>query len=130
MGSTTKRNPNADAAGWPADDYSADLGHGTDLVDAGDTSDASRPLGHHEAPRLRDRLGKDADRITVLRTGTRLSQGSTYVDLERLAEGPFVALAGDVAEAGQLIVSKKDVDHELWNELVGRDTEPRVERPK
>ena len=49
------------------------------MTDDWDTTfdpDATRTLGHHEAPELRDRLGKDADRITVLRTGTRLLQGN------------------------------------------------------
>jgi hypothetical protein len=124
-----KRTANPDAAGWPDDAFSADLGHGGELVDVGDTTEESQPLGHHEAARLRQRLGETADRITVLKPGTRLQQGSTYVDLERLDEGPFVAMAGQHVENGQLVVSKRTVDHELWNAIVGRDTEPDRVRP-
>jgi hypothetical protein len=116
-----KRTPNVDAAGWPDDAYSADLGHGNEPVDAGDTTSATRLLGHHEAPDVRRRLGPRADAITVLRPGTRLHQGSTYLDLERLDRGPFVADGGHEAQEGQLIVSKRLLDHETWNELLGDD---------
>jgi hypothetical protein len=116
-----KRTPGQDFIGWPDDEYSADLGHGRERVDAGDTTAVTRPLAHHEAPDVRDRLGKDADRITVLQPGTRLQQGSTYLNLEDLAGGPFAALAGQVVGDGELIAAKSDIDHETWNVLTGQD---------
>jgi hypothetical protein len=119
-----KRVPNVDSVGWPEDEYSADLGHGETAVDAGDTTAFTRPLGHHEAPEVRDRVGKDARRITVLLPGTRLQQGSTYLDLDRVADGPFVALAGQQVGEQQLIVAKNDIDHEQWNALVGQAAPP------
>ena len=123
-----KRTPNPDAVGWPDDAYTTDLGHGDEPVDAGDTTQ-TEPLGHHQAEDLRQRLGAAADRITVLKAGTRLQQGSTYVDLERLDAGPFIAMAGQRVERGRLIVSKRTVDHEIWNAIVGRDSEPERVRP-
>lgn len=114
-----KRAPNRDAVGWPDDEYSADLGHDREAVDAGDTTAVTRPLGHHEGSAARERLGKAAEDLTVLMTGTRLQQGSTYLDLERLEDGPFVAMAQQHVEEGQLIVPKKEVDYETWNSLTG-----------
>lgn len=124
-----KRLPNVDSVGWPEDEYSADLGHGEEAVDAGDTTGVTRPLGHHEAPELRDRVGKDTSRITVLLPGTRLQQGSTYLDLDRLDDGPFVAMAGQEVGDRQLIVAKNDVDHEQWNALVGQGARPSGQTP-
>ena len=124
-----KRTGNPNASGWPDDQFSADLGHGNDLVDVGDATEETRPLGNHEAGAARERLGDATDRLTVLREGTRLQQGSTYVDLERLEDGPFVALAGQRVDDGQLIVSKRLIDYQTWNRLVGQDAERDVERP-
>ena len=123
-----KRTPGEDLVGWPDDEYSADLGHGKARVDAGDTTAATRPLAHHEAPDVRARLGKAADGITVLREGTRLRQGSTYLALEDVAAGPFVALAGQVVGQGQLIAAKSNIDYETWNLLTGRVTRPPDQR--
>jgi hypothetical protein len=113
-----KRTPNVDAAGWPDDEYSADLGHGNQPVDAGDTTAATRLLAHHEAPHVRERLGDRADTVSVFHPRTRLRQGATYLDLDRLERGPFVAGGAQDVEEGQLIVSKKLLDHETWNELL------------
>jgi len=131
----TERDPrrleNADALGWPPDEFSADLGHGNELVDHGDTTEELRPLRHHEplpAP-LANLSEVERDRLRVLVQGTRLEQGSTYVDLDDLAGGPFRALAGQRAERGHRLVSKRDVDYDLWNRLVPDDTEPAVVRP-
>jgi len=114
-----KRAPNRDAVGWPDDEYSADLGHDREAVDVGDTTEVTRPLGHHEGPAARERLGKAADDLAVLRTGTRLQQGSAYLDLQQLEDGPFVAMAQQHAEEEQLLVAKKQVDYETWNNLIG-----------
>lgn len=121
---TNRESAHLDEAGWPADEYSADLGHGGARIDSGDTTGVSRTLSHHEAPAVHERLGKSADRVSVLEPGTRLQQGSTYLDLERLEDGPFVALAGQQVADGQLIAAKKDLDYETWNELIGEEKQP------
>lgn len=80
---------------------------------------------------LRTALPLDAPelaRLSVLREGTQLEQGGTYVDLDDLARGPFTAIGGSEA-AGTRIVAKRDTDYELWNRLVGQGREPEVERP-
>lgn len=106
-----KRAPDLTERGWPDDEYSADLGRDKE-VDAGDTTEQTRPLGHHEAAAARERLGEQADEISVLRPGTRLHQGGTYVDLDRLDAGPFTAYGGQRVEEDQLVVSKKDIGYD------------------
>ncbi|HEY4385466.1 MAG TPA: hypothetical protein VGN34_13485 [Ktedonobacteraceae bacterium] len=44
-------------------------------------------------------------------------QGSKYIDLLRLEQGAFVALANMVAEPDHYYVSKKETDYVLWNRL-------------
>jgi len=68
-------------------------------------------------------------RLQVLKPGTRLEQGGTYVDLNRLNEGPIKALGGHEATARDRYVAKRDTDYELWNRLVGEDGDPEIERP-
>ena len=77
------------------------------------------PLDAHELARL-----------SVLREGTQLDQGGTYVDLDDLERGPFTAIGGHEATTGSRIVAKRDTDYELWNQLVGQGREPEVERPE
>jgi hypothetical protein len=81
---------------------------------------------HNRLPEL---TGDELSRLQVLEPGTRLEQGGTYVDLNRLSDGPFKALGGHEATAGNRYVAKRDTDYELWNRLVGQDDDPEVERP-
>ena len=68
-------------------------------------------------------------RLQVLEPGTRLEQGGTYVDLNRLGEGPFKALGGHEATGANRYIAKRDTDYELWNRLVGEDRDVEIERP-
>ncbi len=68
-------------------------------------------------------------RLAVLEPGTRLDQGATYLDLNRLQDGPFKALGGHEAAATDRYIAKRDTEYELWNRLVGDDREPEIERP-
>ena len=99
------------------------------------------PVGGHAAESapaaddkiLHDRLpeltSNELSRLQVLEAGARLEQGGTYVDLNRLAEGPFKALGGHEATEDNRYVAKRDTDYELWNRLVGEARDPEVERP-
>ena len=60
----------------------------------------------------------ELDRLAVLEPGTRLAQGSTYLDLDDLHRGPFTAMGGDEVPPGHRCVSKRETDHELWNRLL------------
>jgi hypothetical protein len=68
-------------------------------------------------------------RLQILEPGTRLEQGGTYVDLNRLEEGPFKALRGHEAMQANRYVAKRDTDYEMWNRLVGENRDPEIERP-
>lgn len=128
----TKRAATPESSGWPDDDFSADLGHGTsEHTDHGDPTEETRMLANHESlPPELDGLdrGRRGD-VVVLADGTQLRQGSVYIDLDDVAAGPFVALANQRAEPGQRLVPKHRVDHELWNALAG-DREPVTVRPE
>jgi hypothetical protein len=58
-------------------------------------------------------------RLSILTVGTRLDQGSTYVDLDALEAGPFTAMGSQEAGPDVRLVAKRDTDHELWDRLVG-----------
>ena len=79
--------------------------------------------------RLPELTSEELSRLQVLEPGTRLEQGGTYVDLNRLSEGPFKALGGHEATQNERYVAKRDTDYELWNRLVGDDSDPEIERP-
>ena len=81
---------------------------------------------HNRLPEL---TNDELSRLQVLEPGTRLEQGGTYVDLNQLGEGPFKALGGHEASEGDRYVAKRDTDYELWNRLVGDDSDPEIERP-
>ena len=96
-------------------------GHAEQSVSA-----ASDKVLHDKLPELdNDELA----RLAVLEPGTRLEQGGTYVNLNKLADGPFKAMAGHETSERDRMIAKRDTDYELWNRLVGQDTEPEIERP-
>lgn len=79
--------------------------------------------------KLPDPSSDELSRLQILEPGTRLEQGGTYVDLNRLAEGPFKALGGHEASQNTRYIAKRGTDYELWNRLVGEHADPDVERP-
>ena len=81
---------------------------------------------HNRFPEL---TNEELARLQVLEPGSRLEQGGTYVDLNRLGDGPFKALGGHEASQRDRYVAKRDTDYELWNRLVGEDDQPEIERP-
>lgn len=58
--------------------------------------------------------------LPVVPAGTRLEQGKTYIDLERLDAGEFTAMASDQAGPDNRYVAKDAVDYDTWNLLRGR----------
>jgi hypothetical protein len=79
--------------------------------------------------RLRDLSNDELARLSILEPGARLEQGGVYLDLNRLADGPFKALGGHEAGPANRFIAKRDTDFELWNRLAGDDREPEIERP-
>ena len=112
------------------DEFSGDLATG-DVPDGraghGDQSVAATGDKRAQA-RVPDLEAAELERLAILQPGTRLEQGSVYVDLNALDRGPFQALASQQAGAGDRYVAKRDTDHELWNRLVG-ERETQIERP-
>lgn len=113
------------------DDFDADLRGDADDHQGGGHVDASHravddKAAHGQFPEL---TADQLDQLVFVDSGTHFEQGATYVDLEDETRQPFTALASQSAEAGQRIVAKRDVDHEVWNALVGQGREPEVVRP-
>jgi hypothetical protein len=76
--------------------------------------------------------GLDADdlnRLSILKSGTKLDQGSVYVDLNDLERGPFKAMGDQEASGDTRYVAKRDTDYEMWGRLVGQGRPALVERP-
>ena len=96
-------------------------GHVTESIPA-----AEDKFLHTRLPQL---TNEELSQLQVLERGTRLEQGGTYIDLNRLAEGPFKALGGHEATENDRYVAKRDTDYELWNRLVDADSDPDIERP-
>ena len=75
-------------------------------------------------------LGADElSRLSILKPGTRLDQGSVYVDLNDLERGPFKALGSQEATGHTRYVAKRETDYEMWDQLVGQGRTAAVERP-
>ena len=79
--------------------------------------------------RLPELTSDELSRLQGARAGHALEQGGTYIDLNRLSEGPIKALGGHEATERERYVAKRDTDYELWNRLVGEDDDPEIERP-
>ena len=97
-------------------------GHADESIAAVDDKQLHEQLPHLDAAELA--------RLAVLAPGTPLDQGGTYVDLNDLGRGPFKAIGGQEAAKHHRYVAKRDTDYELWNRLVGQETDPEVERPR
>lgn len=106
---------------------------GDDLV-----SEQSRAARDHSSPASDDKQLRtempnlDADdlkRLSILTPGTRLDQGSVYVDLNDLERGPFKAMGEPHAGEDTRYVAKRDTDYEMWGRLLGRGRSAVIERP-
>jgi hypothetical protein len=62
----------------------------------------------------------------VLREGSRLDQGATYVDLHSEHPEEFTALADMVALGDNWLVPKSRIDYTPWNRLLGVTDPARV----
>jgi hypothetical protein len=98
--------------------------------DPGSYADNSTPgidekVLHDRLPQL---TNDELARLGVLEPGTQLEQGSVYLDLNRLDQGPFKAL-GRTASANERLIAKQSTEYILWNRLAGEDVEPGIERP-
>lgn len=70
---------------------------------------------HERLPRF---SADELRRIPVLRPGSRLEQGCTYVDLAG-DRRPFTATGDMTARPGSWLVRKQKIEYTLWNRLLG-----------
>lgn len=68
----------------------------------------------------------DLKQIPVLRPGSRLQQGATYVDLSDPGRQTFTAMGGMSAGPENVYVPKDQVPYPLWNRLLGIDDPART----
>jgi hypothetical protein len=116
--------PKAHAEG---EDFSADLvaehshgGHVDESILASDDKELRTEL---------DLDAADLKQLSILTVGTRLDQGSTYVDLNDPGLHPFKAIGSQEAGDENRYVAKRDTDYELWDRLVGQGRHADIERP-
>jgi hypothetical protein len=108
----------------PDDDYQRDLhpdsaAEQSDerMITAYDCKDAHRRWQHFNDDELKQ--------IPVLAQGTRLRQGSTYLDLYADPPHEFTAAGGQTAGQYNLYVPKSETDYQVWNRLLGIDNPER-----
>ena len=74
-----------------------------------------------EIDELRSRLQGYSDdelqRIPVLKSGTRLKQGATYINLKDPARNEYTGMANHSAMEDDYIIPKAEISYELWNRL-------------
>lgn len=78
---------------------------------------------------LPDLTSDELSRLSILEPGTPLEQGAVYLNLNEREKGPFKAIGGQEVGSDDKIIAKSMTDYEMWNEIAGRDDEPRIERP-
>lgn len=66
--------------------------------------------------------------LPVLRPGERLEQGATYIDLRADDCHEFTATGDMAATDVDWFVPKSEVDHELWNRVIGMRNPARTHR--
>ncbi|MGV2827661.1 hypothetical protein [Myxosarcina sp. GI1(2024)] len=64
-----------------------------------------------------DELGQ----IPILKPGTRLKQGATYINLNDPARREFTAMGDMEADENNLFVPKDEVGYLIWNRLIGAE---------
>ncbi|ACK70753.1 hypothetical protein PCC7424_2332 [Gloeothece citriformis PCC 7424] len=79
----------------------------------------------YDIKELHDKLenfkSNELRQIPVLKPGTRLQQGATYINLNDPARREFTAMGDMSADANNFFVPKAEVDYMLWNRLIGEE---------
>ena len=113
------------------DEFADDIAPSTESQGPRSHADETVPALQDKAlhKRLPELTNDELARLPVIEQGVSLDQGGVYLDLNDREAGPFKALGGQTADAAHRYVAKKEVDYELWNQLVGDDAEVAIERP-
>jgi hypothetical protein len=94
--------------------------HLGDLATAYDVKDIHR--------RLQSFTDDELKAIPILPPGTRLEQGSTYIDLREQQPEEFTARGQEVSATNNWYVPKSEVDYVLWNRLIGVKNPERLDQ--
>jgi len=70
---------------------------------------------------LRGLDDNDLKQVPILRPGTRLQQGATYVNLADAQPREFTATGGQTAGEDDAFAPKDEVPYEVWNRLRGEE---------
>jgi hypothetical protein len=94
------------------------------------TPEGRYDLTAYEIDKLRDRLEDFNDdelkQIPVLKPGTRLQQGATYINLNDPQRQEYTGVADMSVDETDLIVPKSEVGYQLWNRLIGIENPQRT----
>ena len=77
--------------------------------------------------KLADLTDDELKSVVILPEGSRLEQGSKYIDLNHLERGEFAAEANMAAGPENYYVPKKETDYVLWNRLNQVDNSARLD---
>ena len=118
------------------DEYQRDLNPdhmaGQNISPVGDTEAGTRRTAY-DAKDLHRSLGDafrddELKQIPVLRSGERLQQGATYIDLSESRPREFTAMGDMAAGPPHWYVAKDQVPYVIWNRLIG-EPKPGQEGP-
>ena len=70
---------------------------------------------------------EELNKIPVLKPGTRLQQGATYINLNDPLRKEFTGMGDMSVEESNYIVPKSEVPYMLWNRLIGVENSERLE---
>jgi hypothetical protein len=75
---------------------------------------------------LHEYTSMELKQIIVLPPGSRLEQGAKYFDLKHPEQEEFTAMGSMEASEDNWYVPKTEVDHQLWNRLLGVQNPDRI----
>ena len=70
---------------------------------------------------LEDFSDDELKQIPILKPGTRLQQGATYINLNDPEREEFTGVGDMTVDSNSLIVPKDRVDYLIWNRLIGAE---------
>ena len=84
----------------------------------------------YDIEELRNKLSDfdedELQRIPVLKPGSRLKQGATYINLNDPKREEYTGMADMSADETNFIVPKSEVGYQLWNRLTGVENPERT----
>jgi hypothetical protein len=76
--------------------------------------------------KLEDFTSDELKQIPVLKLGTRLQQGATYININDPQRQEYTGMGNMSVEDNNFIVPKSEIAYELWNRLIGVENPERI----